>query len=325
MKEVKKILALLLAVVMVFGLAACTSQEAPAEPVAKVDYPTKTIEIICPFGTGGDTDALCRAMGDEMTKTLGQSVMVTNMTGGSGSVASNYVKDADPDGYTVYFCHNTLVINSITGVSDFNHHDFTPACLVAQSSALCVWTNSEFNSVEEVVEYAKANPGKLNVGIVQGGITEIMALAFCDAAGIDVNYVDCGDGNTMNVEMTAGRVSLCVNTFGTVKEYFQNGDLKPIAVMGKERLGMIPDTPTMSELGYNVEGDMYYGFYFPADTPEEIVDIFCEAAEIATKSESFTNVVTSYGYSPICIKKGDAKNTMDAIYEYYLQFKDLLG
>ena len=133
---------------MVFALAACNqeaqnttnppddqqTQDVKTDPPS-VNYPTKTIEIICPFGTGGDTDALCRAVADVMTKELGVSVMVTNMTGGSGSVASNYVKDADPDGYTVYFCHNTLVVNNICGISDFYHDAFTPAILVAQSSA----------------------------------------------------------------------------------------------------------------------------------------------------------------------------------------------
>lgn len=336
----KKTFSIILALVMVLALAACgqdtptptstnppdsTPSDSVKTDAPSIDYPTKTIEIICPFGTGGDTDALCRAMADVMTKELGVSVMVTNMTGGSGSVASNHVKDADPDGYTVYFCHNTLVVNNICGISDFYHDAFTPAVLVAQSSALCVWTNSQFNSVEELVSYAKEHPGELNVGVCQGGITEIMAIAFCEAVGIDVNYIDCGDGNTMNVEMTAGRVSMGVNTFGTVKEYYENGDLKPIAIMGQERLSMCPDTPTMAELGYEVAGDMYYGFYFPANTPEEIVDIFNAAAETASKADSYTSVVSSYGYTPICITKGDAAATMDEIYEYYQQYKSLLS
>ncbi len=340
----KKILAILLTLALAAGLAAC-AQPAPAPAPAvtpestpggsagtetpaaapATDYPTKTIEIICPFGTGGDTDALCRAMAEVMTKELGVSVMVTNMTGGSGSVASNHVKDAAPDGYTVYFCHNTLVVNNICGISDFYHDAFTPAVLVAQSSALCVWTNSQFDSVEALVSYAKEHPGELNVGVCQGGITEIMAIAFCDAVGIDVNYIDCGDGNTMNVEMTAGRVAMGVNTFGTVKEYYQNGDLKPIAVMGQERLSMCPDTPTMAELGYDVAGDMYYGFYFPAGTPEEVVDVFNAAAETASKADSYTSVVTSYGYAPVCITKDEAAAVMDEIYTYYQQYKDLLA
>lgn len=88
---------------------------------------------------------------------------------------------------------------------------------------------------------------------------------------------------------------------------------------------MCPDTPTMAELGYEVAGDMYYGFYFPANTPEEIVDIFNAAAETASKADSYTSVVNSYGYSPICITKGDAADTMDEIYEYYQQYKDLLS
>ena len=323
----KKILALILAGVMALSLVACGNKtdEQNKDGDGAVAYPTKTIEIICPFSTGGDTDALARALANEMTKTLGVSVMVTNMTGGGGSVASTYVKDAQPDGYTVYWCHNTLVVNDICDISDYNHDAFEPAALCAQSSALCVWTNSQFNSLDELVNYAKEHPGELNVGMVQGGITEMMAIAFCKAVGIDVNYVDCGSGNDMNVEMVAGRVAMCVNTFGTVSEYYNSGDLKPLAVMGEERLGRCADVPTMKELGYEVVGDMYYGFYFPKGTDASVIDAFNAAAKAAAQSESYLATLESYGYNPVFIEKDDAKATMDKILTYYTQFKDLMA
>ncbi len=325
----KKYLALLLAAVMALSLVACGSKTDDTNTGdgddTAVSYPTKTIEIICPFSTGGDTDALARALANEMTKELGVSVMVTNMTGGGGSVASTYVKDAQPDGYTVYWCHNTLVVNDICDISDYNHDAFEPAALCAQSSALCVWTNSQFSSLDEMVSYAKEHPGELNVGMVQGGITEIMAIAFCKAVGIEVNYVDCGSGNDMNVEMVAGRVAMCVNTFGTVSEYYNSGDLQPLAVMGKERLGKCPDVPTMEELGYDVVGDMYYGFYFPKGTDESVIDAFNAAAKVAAQSDSYLETLESYGYNPVFIEKDDAKATMDNILEYYTQFKDLMA
>lgn len=314
----KKLFTVLLIAVMMFTLASCGNGSAG-------DYPEKTIEIICPFSTGGDTDALARALADEMSKELGVSVMVTNMTGGGGSVASTYVKDAEPDGYTALFCHNTLVVNDICDISDYNHDAFETAALVAQSSALCVWTNDQFDSIDELVAYAKENPGKLNVGIVQGGITEIMAIAFCEAVGIDVNYVDCGSGNDMNVEMIAGRVSMSVNTFGTVSEYYNSGQLKPLAVMGAERLDKCADVPTMDELGYDVKGDMYYGLYLPAGTDPAIVEAFNKAVKTASESDSFKEVTESYGYKTICIETDEAKKTMDEILDYYLQYKDLMN
>ena len=129
----------------------------------------------------------------------------------------------------------------------------------------------------------------------------------------------------MNVEMVAGRVAMCVNTFGTVSEYYNSGDLKPLAVMGKERLGKCPDVPTMEELGYDVVGDMYYGFYFPKGTDKSVIDTFNAAAKVAAQSDSYLETLESYGYNPVFIEKDDAKATMDNILEYYTQFKDLMA
>ena len=309
----KKILVLILSLLMVFTLAACGGEEEET-----VNWPEegKTIEIVCPYGTGGDTDALARQIAVGMEKNLGISVMVTNMKGGSGAVGAEYVLDSDADGYTAFFCHQSLVLNKAFGTTDYDHTASTPAALTAQSTAM-VLVSKKFKTVDEVIAYAKANPGQLQFGMCAGGITEVMAYAFCDAVGIEANFVDCGDGTTENNEVVGGRLDVAVNTYGTVKSYVEGKEFEVISVLGSERIDACADVATMQELGYDVDGNMYYGLWLPGDVDSKVAEAFIAAVKAASEETDYINLTKSYAYNPVCIAGADAKKIMDDQLAYY--------
>ena len=290
-----------------------------------VDFPKKPIEIVIPFGAGGDTDLFARAMAEAIGTDLGVSVIVTNMTGASGSLSTSFVKDANPDGYTVLFCHNTLLSNRLMGITDYTHDAFTPACLSFYNEAVVLCKGAavqDFNSVEELVSYAKANPGALNFSTVYGGSMHLLAVALSQDANIEMNLIDAGGSGPMAIEVLGNRASALISVYPGIKQYIDSGELIPLATASENRIPELPDVPTLKELGYDIVNSQYYGFYFPANTDPAIVDIFNAAAERAYTSESVKAIADQYNATPVFIPGEEAAKTMDEVDKFYARFED---
>lgn len=320
----KRLLTLVLATLMSLLAISAFTEETAMQP--SVSYPKKTIEVIVPFNPGGDTDLMARGLVDLMSDELGVTVMVTNMPGGGGSTASNFVKDAPNDGYTVYWCHNTLLVNNLTHIADYTHDAFEPAALCVHNSAIFLALDpSKYASLEEFISYAKSNPGKAMVGATYGGNTHILGLGLMDAAGIDANIVDIGSASNGNIELIAHRIDAIPSVYASVAQYFESGEMLAAGVFSDKRIGLFPDVPTLAEEGYDVKGDMYYGFYFPKGTDEVNIDIFNAAVEFAAASPEYRKLCETYAAEPVFITKTEAADTMDGIMEFYRQYEDLIN
>jgi tripartite-type tricarboxylate transporter receptor subunit TctC len=258
--------------VLAAGALACLAAPAAAQP-----YPTRAIRLIAPFPAGGLADVLARLIGDELSKSLGQPVIVENRAGAGGNTGADAVAKAEPDGYTLLMSSaGILTANQfLYARMPFDPETaFAPISVVADMSMLVVVNPKvEAGTLGELVALAKAKPDKLNFGSPGIGTTGHLGLAlFMHAAGIRITHVPYrGAGPALN-DLLAGSIDGVVDNPPTVLPHIVAGKLKPLAVAAKSRLAQLPDVPTAAEAGVKgFEASSWFGLMAPAGTPKEIV------------------------------------------------------
>lgn len=317
----KRILALILALVCAMALMTAAAAEG-------TNWPNdKTIQMIIPFGAGGDTDLHCRVLTDLVSKELGVDIVCTNVTGTSGTVAARQVKDSEPDGYTVLWHQTSFLMASLLGVSEFDFHDFETASTVIEdmSSFLCVNANNgKFTNFDEFVQYGKDHPGELLCGVSIGGDAHMYTLMMADKLGLDVTYVDLDGTNEIIPALLNNDIDFTLGIYGTYGEYVRNGDFAALAYMGETALDG-SDTPTWKEItGEDFPIGKMFGYWFPAGTPQEIVDAFNAAVEKAVNSEEFKAHCAQYFITPVYRSGADAVAYLDNQYGMMQNYKDAL-
>jgi Uncharacterized protein conserved in bacteria len=321
----KKVFVMLLAAAMMLSLVACGSSgsqsvesasagSASGEAGAKTaSWPERPIEIIIPYGAGGDTDFNARAYIEGLSEELGVNVVATNVTGGGGSIASRQVKDADPDGYSVLFFHSAMNVNEIIGVADFGVKDFKLAGIVAKSpgEVITVRADSGFKTLEDMFNYSKEHPGELKVAIDTGTMVHVQSLML-QKAGFDVALVDVGGASDRVAALAGGHVDIIINAYGTVKDYLANGEFVALAQTNSERSDGYPDIPTAAEQGYELTLEKHYFFAFPKDTPQEIVDKFGAACEKVSQTPKYADtIMEAYCQEPFFAPADEGMKYMD--------------
>ena len=240
-------------------------------------YPDRPIRLIAPFPAGGLADVLARAVGDEMSKSLGQPVIVENRAGAGGNTGADAVAKAAPDGYTL--------LMSSAGILTANPHlyakmpfdaatAFIPVSNVAQMSMiLVVHPKVGAQNLREFVALAKAQPGKINFGSPGIGTTGHLGLAmFMHAAGVQITHVPYRGAAPAVTDLIAGQIDGVVDNPPTVIGHIQAGKLRVLAVAAKERMALLPDVPTAAEAGVpNYEASSWFGIVAPAGTPPAVV------------------------------------------------------
>ena len=242
------------------------------------NYPDRPIKLIAPFPAGGLADVLARAVGDEMSKTLGQPVIVENRAGAGGNVGADAVAKAAPDGYTLLMTSaGILTANQfLYAQMPFNVETaFIPVSNVADMSMLVVVNPKvEAKSLKELVALAKAQPGKLNFGSPGIGTTGHLGLAMLMYAAEDRRsaHVPYRGAAPAVTDLIAGQIDGVVDNPPTVIAHIQSGKLRPLAVAAKQRMALLPDVPTAAEEGVaNYEASSWFGIAAPAGTPPAVV------------------------------------------------------
>jgi tripartite-type tricarboxylate transporter receptor subunit TctC len=239
--------------------------------------PTKTVRIIVPI-QGGTVDILARLAAPRLQEAFGQPVIVENKPGAGGNIGTDLVAKSDPDGHTILAGYTgPITVNStLFGNLPYDpQKDLAPITLaVTTPQFLTVHPGVPFNSVKELVAYAKANPGKLSYGSVgTGSASHLTMEMFKAAAGINIVHVPY-KGSAPNVaDLLAGNVQLSFLVPGNVLPYIPQGKLKVLAASGRKRFPAMPGTPTMIEEGFaDFEAIAWIGFLAPGGTPKPIVD-----------------------------------------------------
>jgi tripartite-type tricarboxylate transporter receptor subunit TctC len=240
-------------------------------------YPDRPIRLIAPFPAGGLADVLARAVGDQMTKSLGQPVVVENRTGAGGNTGALAVATAAPDGYTLLMSSAGILTANpfLYGKMPFDVETaFIPISNVAEMSMIMVVNPKvEAKTLKDFVALAKARPGKLNFGSPGIGTTGHLGLAmFTHAAGVQITHVPYRGAAPAVQDLIAGQIDGVVDNPPTVIAHIESGALRPLAVAAKSRRKLLPDVPTAAEGGVaNYEASSWFGIAAPAGTPAPIV------------------------------------------------------
>ena len=250
-----------------------------AQPAfAQASFPSRPITLVATAPAGGGIDFLARLLAEPLTKILGQSVVVENKPGASGGIGSQYVAAAKPDGYTLLVTYSGFHVGTPNLFKNLQWDpikDFTPVAMIATSPQVIVVRPSlAISSIQELITYAKANPGKLNYASSgNGSVGHVAAELFKQVTNTDIVHIPYKGASTVIPALMAGQVDLYIETPGGLMAPIQSGALKAIAVTGKKRLPTLAAVPTTTEAGLaNYDLDSWFAILAPAKTPDNIVN-----------------------------------------------------
>jgi tripartite-type tricarboxylate transporter receptor subunit TctC len=290
--------------------AACIAAAALWAPASAQNFPTQPIRIVVSFPPGGATDTFARVTAAEMTKSLGQQVIVENRPGAGTTIAAALVAKAAPDGYTLLF--TDLQTHTITTslYSKLPYHplrDFAPVAAVNLSPLVLVAHPSVgAKSVKQLVAIAKKNPGMTAVHSGIGTVTHMTLEQFRMRAGLQLTPVAYKGGNTPIVALLGGEITMVMATAPASIQYVRQGKLVALGLAAERRSPFLPDLPTIGETVRGVEGAVFSGVLAPAGTPANVVQLlnaeFAKASNGAKAKEVFaTNIAEVVTMSPAAL------------------------
>ena len=275
--------------------AACSLAAAVAHAQA---FPAKPLKIVVGYPPGGSGDFLTRIIADEMSKNLGVAVVAENKPGAGGNIAADAVAKSAPDGYTLLNGNNHAINRALYKTLTYDDKDFVPVTKVATGpTVICVKVASPIKTLKELIDYAKANPGKLfNAQAGYGSAPNMAAALFESVAGVRFTPVQFKGGGPAAQSVLAGDTDIAFSTAPTVMGFIRAGRLRPLAVTMKKGSPSVPGIPGTIEAGLpDYEYTFWFGLYVPAGTPAPIVKRLHEAATKGLAKPDVKEKIASQG------------------------------
>jgi len=282
-------------------LAFCAALALIAVPAAAADaWPSRPIRILVGFPPGGAVDVVARTLGQELSKGLGQPVIVENKPGAGTNIAVKSLIDAAPDGYTLMLTANSLAANmALYTPPPFDaERDVVPVALVGRVPVvIAANASSEFTSLAKLIEVAKAKPDTVNYASPGNGSTPHLAVElFARAAGIRLSHVPYKGGAPAITDVLGGQLPLVAVNALEVVPHVKAGKLRVLASMSAKRPAMLPDTPTIAESGFaGFEASVWYGVIAPKGTPADVVTKLTGAVQKALASSEVQGRLSAVG------------------------------
>ena len=260
--------------VISFVVSALSALSAPADAQ---QYPSKPVKIVVPFGPGGPADIYARVIGHELSEVLKQSFVIDNKPGAGGTIGADVVAKAAPDGYTLLMMSNTLTTNEtlLTNKPYALMRDLTAVAPVNSSDLVMALSPSvPAKTVQELIAYAKANPGKLSYASAGPGTPYNLAgELFKTMTGTDILHVPYKNSGDARSAVIGGHVQIMFDAVTAMKGQIDAGQVRALATTDLKRSAVLPDVPTMNEAGVpGYEATIWLGIMAPAGTPKEIVE-----------------------------------------------------
>ena len=278
---------------------------------ATAQYPEKPITFVVPFAAGSATDQLARAIGQEVTAQTKQPVVIDNKAGASGFIGAQQVAKAAPDGYTVFITTNTTHAANEHLFKSIPYDpvkDFAPVTGLAKGGQiLLVAPNVQAKSVQELIAFAKANPGKVSFGSGSSS-SRIAGELFQQMAGVKLLHVPYKSNPQAVSDLLGGQISMMITDVATGLPQVKGGKLRALGVSSLNRIALVPDVPTISEAGVKgYEMSFWFAAYVPAKTPPAVVQRLQTLLVNAVKGPATKSLFESTGLEPFTTHTGGAR------------------
>ncbi|MFB3885441.1 MAG: tripartite tricarboxylate transporter substrate binding protein [Thermodesulfobacteriota bacterium] len=264
-----------------------------------VEFPTRPLQIVVPFPAGGAADVVARILAPRLGEHLGKAVTVVNKPGAGAGVGLQFVAGSKPDGYTLVTTPPNLMIleHTVPNIA-FSHRDFQPVSLPTSfTNVVVVSSKSQWKTLEDLVDYGKKNPGKLNHGNAgAGAMSTLLADWLADLTGIEITQIPYGGEAPALVAMLGGRIDFSIPNISSTMSYVKSGQVRILAISHPERLKTLPGAPTMTEKGYPDFSFINWHMYMvPANTPKQVVDTLGEAFQKVLREEEVVKALENVG------------------------------
>lgn len=284
-------------------LGVCAAVAATGMASAHAQYPERPVRIVVPLSAGGVTDTVARMVGEQLAKRLGQPFIVENKPGAGGAIGAEYVANAKPDGYTLIM--GTVSSHAINpsvykNLRYNNIKDFAPISLVAAGpNLLAVNPSVPAHNVTELIQWIKANPGKVSYGSTGTGTsTHLAAELFKQMTGVQMTHIPYKGSAPMMTDLVAGQVQLAFDNMPTALAQVKAGKLRAIAVTSPQRWPLEPKIPTVSETLPGFQIVSWQGLFAPAKTPAPIVQKLSETVREILKEPQIVTRFRQLGTNP---------------------------
>lgn len=334
----KKFLALALAAAMSLTMVACGSSKTPAasgsassggsSSAETVDFPgNKQVSLIVPYSAGGASDTVARIYASELEQSLGTSIVVSNVTGASGAIGLEQVRNSNPDGYTIAYMPVESTMLKALGFTDLSTDDFRfIGRAMTIPAAVTVRADAPWDTFEDFVNYAKEHPGEIQVGNSgTGSIWHIAAASIEKECGVQFTHVPFDGAAPAVAALLGGNIQAVTVSPSEVKNNVDSGDFKVLCVLGESRSSVVPDVPTAQELGIDITIQGWGGFAVPKDTPQAVIDILEKASETAINSDSVKKTLADRGYEHAYLSGSDMDQKASEELAYYSELIPELG
>jgi tripartite-type tricarboxylate transporter receptor subunit TctC len=262
---------------VIFAACGCASAAQPATGAAPA-YPTKPVRFVVPFAPGGSTDTLARVLGQKLSESLGQQVVIDNRTGANGNIGMEIVANAPPDGHTIVLGY---IANVAIGPSLYEKLPFDPVkdyehvtLLATSPNVLAAHPSLKASNMKELIALAKSQPGKLSYA--SAGVASVGHLTgeyINQLAGIKMTHIAYKGSGQAVTDLLGGHIQLMYSGFSSTLLHIKSGKLRAIAQTGEKRSPALPDVPTIAEQGFpKFEATAWYGVHAPAKTPKPVVN-----------------------------------------------------
>ena len=343
--KMKKILSLALSAAMLLSLAACgggndnksnssagnpssASTSADKSSTPKTDFPgNKQISLIVPYSAGGASDTTARIYASELEKALGTTIVVSNVTGASGAIGLEQVRNSNPDGYTIAYMPVESTMLRALGFTDLSTDDFKfIGRAMTIPAAVTVRADAPWNTFQEFVDYAKEHPGEVQVGNSgTGSIWHVAAASIEDKCGVEFTHVPFDGAAPAVAALLGNNIQAVTVSPSEVKTNVDSGDFKVLAILGEGHSSVVPDVQTAQEMGIDITIQGWGGFAVPKDTPQDVIDVLVAASETAINSDAVKDLLAERGYEHAYLNGTDMDAKAASELAYYGDLIPKLG
>ena len=284
--------------------------------LAWAGYPEKPVEIVAWASPGGGSDLMCRTFAKALESVgFPQPLYVVNKPGGSGAVGMTYVQGKPADGYTILGVTNNLIFTPLTTPGfQYTFRDFEPIIMFGYDPKyIVVASNSRFQTIEDLITFAKAHPGEVKIGTFGPGSDDhVVGMMLAKAAEVEFNFIPFDSGGEILAALLGGHIDAQVAELSEVKGQLDAGAVRILAVATADRVKALPDVPTLKEKGWDVVLPKFRGFIVKKGTPADIVQILTDWAVKAVQSEVFVNYIQAQNLEPAVVVGQDFAKMLEA-------------